>query len=78
MSGEIVGLVAVALIFGGPMIWGITDTVMSNWRKAKLAEQDAVLKKDMIERGFTADEIEQVLSAGSDSSKKARSRSKNP
>lgn len=78
MSGEIVGLVAVALIFGGPLIWGVTDTVMSNWRKAKLAEQDAVLKKDMIERGFTADEIEQVLTSSSEPSRKTKARSKNP
>ncbi len=73
MDGEIIGLVAVVLLFGGPMIWGITETVMSNWRKAKLAEQDAVLKKDMIERGFSADEIERVL-ASSSTPTKARAR----
>jgi hypothetical protein len=74
MSGEVIGLVAVVCLFGGPMIWGITDSVMSNWRKAKIAEQDAVLKKDMIERGFTADEIERVMSIGSDAPTKARMR----
>jgi hypothetical protein len=74
MSGEVIGLVAVVCLFGGPMIWGITDSVMSNWRKAKIAEQDAVLKKDMIERGFTADEIERVMSIGSDVPVKSRMR----
>jgi hypothetical protein len=76
MSGEIIGLVAVVLLlFGGPLIWGVTDTIMSNWRKAKIAEQDAVLKQNMIERGFTADEIEQVLNSTSEPSKKAKARS---
>jgi hypothetical protein len=36
------------------------------WRKAKADAANAALKQQMIERGFTADEIAKVIAAGSD------------
>jgi hypothetical protein len=66
MSDEhVVGLVAVVCLFGAWPLWFIIDSLASNWRKARVAEQDAVLKREMIERGFTADEIERVIASGS-------------
>jgi hypothetical protein len=60
---ELTGLVAVVLIFGGGVLWGIIATIADNWRKTRVAEQNAVLKAKMLERGFSADEIVQVLNA---------------
>jgi hypothetical protein len=57
----IIGLVAVVCLFGAWPIWLIVDAIASNWRKARIAEQEAVLKREMIERGFSADEIAQVI-----------------
>ncbi|OWK46814.1 hypothetical protein [Fimbriiglobus ruber] len=34
------------------------------WYAHRIAEQNAVLKQQMIERGFTADEIVRVIAAG--------------
>lgn len=39
--------------------------VVVNWRHVRVAEQNAVLKKAMIDRGFSADEIVRVLTTES-------------
>jgi hypothetical protein len=61
----VIATVMFGCLFGGPMLWGIAHCIASEWRKVRIAEQNAVLKRDMIERGFTADDIVQVLAAGS-------------
>jgi hypothetical protein len=43
----------------------ITPWVLSNWRQMKQDQLDAELKRDMIERGMSAEEIERVLAAKS-------------
>ena len=60
----IIAVVSVVCLFGAWPIWFIVDSIASNWRKARIAEQQAVLKREMIERGYSADEIERVLAAG--------------
>lgn len=68
MSDEsILWLVAIPCfsVFGLLFLWGMSATLSSQWRRAKASEQDAVLKRDMIERGFSADEIVRVLQASS-------------
>jgi hypothetical protein len=60
---NLTGLVAVILIFGGGVLWGIIATIAETWRKTRVAEQNAVLKKSMIDRGFSADEIVRVMNA---------------
>ena len=57
-------------LFGLPMVCGLAAIVMSEWRKVRVAEQNAVLKREMIERGFTTDEIIRVLDAGMDAGNK--------
>lgn len=52
---------AIALIALVPMI----GYFLVEWRKH---EADAALKRDMLQRGMSADEIERVLRAGSKSS----------
>ena len=65
-DGAIVSMVSVFCIIGLPVLWGIISSVAAEWRKARVAEQAAVLKKDMIERGFTAGEIVRVIEAGAE------------
>jgi hypothetical protein len=64
-ENAIIGLASVVCLFGLPVLWGIVYSLANEWRKARVAEQNAVLKREMIERGFTADEIERVIAAGS-------------
>lgn len=65
MSDEaLVPVVAVAVTCGGPLLWGIVHSLASNWRQVKVAEQNAQLKREMVERGYSADEIARVLEAG--------------
>jgi hypothetical protein len=54
----------IIIVFGGGILCAIVHVVMDNWRKARAAEQNAVLKKDMIERGFSPDEIVRVIESG--------------
>jgi hypothetical protein len=69
---NLTGLVAVILIFGGGFLWGIIATIAEEWRKMRSAEQNAVLKSKMLDRGFSADEIVQVIQAnGTGKAKKA-------
>jgi hypothetical protein len=49
------------------IILGVTIAIQ--WRKVQQAKYDAELKLRMIERGFTADEIKTVISAGAGASR---------
>jgi hypothetical protein len=55
--GMLIGLGTTAIV-----ILGVTIAIQ--WRKAQQAKCNAELKARMIERGFTADEIERVINAG--------------
>ena len=78
MSEQVVGLVAVACLFGGPVVYFVVNSIATNWRKARVAEQNAVLKRDMIEKGFTADEIVRVIAAGTGDGRKMADKSPEP
>ena len=43
---------------------GLAAIIAPQWRKAQQANAEARLKERMIERGFTADEIINVINAG--------------
>lgn len=65
MSDEaLIPIVAISAVFGGPFIGYVVHTVATNWRQARVAEENAHLKRQMIERGYSADEIVRVLEAG--------------
>jgi hypothetical protein len=67
MSDEaVISIVSVAVVFGAPMLWFLGDAFIKNWRQAKIAEQNVLLKREMIEKGYTAEEIERVIEAGVD------------
>jgi hypothetical protein len=54
------------LAFGTTAIVILGVTIAVQWRKVRQAEHDARLKEQMIQRGFSADEIEKVINAGPD------------
>jgi hypothetical protein len=68
-GGELIGLVAVAggLLCG--ILCGVTAIIAGCWEEIRRAEITAALKRDMLHRGMSADEIRTVVDAGS---KKAR------
>lgn len=68
-------ILAISFIFGGTTIYCIINAIVVNWRKTRVAEQNAVLKKTMIDRGFSADEIERVIKADANPSTKKKKQS---
>ena len=48
-----------------PFAYGLAQYVIDAWKKVRLAEQEAAIKQQMIERGLSAAEMQGVLAAGS-------------
>jgi hypothetical protein len=63
MEGLLIPLLAIA----GGIVVALTTIIMHHYRKSQRDEMDTTLKLDMLERGMSAEEIERVLSAKSDS-----------
>ena len=59
-SGQLIGFAGVV---GGVLI-AVTAIVASQWRRVRVAEMDATLKAQMLDKGMSAAEIEQVMKAG--------------
>jgi len=68
-AGELIGFVAVA----GGLLCGLLAIALDFWHKIRKAEIVAALKRDMLNRGMTAEDIAIVLDAGSKRSGKVRS-----
>jgi hypothetical protein len=69
-GGEVIGLIAVV----GTFLCGALGVCLGfyyQWHESRRAEITAGLKQDMLNRGMTAEEIQLVLDAGSNSSRKA-------
>jgi hypothetical protein len=64
--GQLIGLVAVV----GGLVCGIVGIVMGVGLEIRRAELAAGLKKDMLERGMSAEEIRIVMEAGSKNSER--------
>jgi hypothetical protein len=64
--GQLIGLVAVV----GGLVCGIVAIVMGVGLEIRRVELAAALKKDMLERGMTAEEIRIVMEAGSNRSER--------
>jgi hypothetical protein len=67
-AGELIGLVAVA----GGLLVGLVAVVMGCWENIRRAELTATLKRDMLNRGMSADEIRTVMDAGTKAARKER------
>jgi hypothetical protein len=59
-SGELIGLFSIA----GGMLISIVAIAGSYWRRVRAAEIAAELKRDMLDRGLSAEEIKTILDAG--------------
>ena len=59
---DIPAIIATSVPLAGILI-GIIAVLAVNWRKAKVTECRAVMTQNMLDKGFTADEIERVLLA---------------
>lgn len=64
MDGVTFGTVAAAGVCGGMALYYTVDSVAGHWRRAKVAEFAAALKQQMVEKGYTADDIVRVIAAG--------------
>ena len=64
MTGEQIFYVTVTAIVSAAVV-AVVPIVGYFWSTARAVEQNAVLKKSMIDRGFAPDEIVRVLEAGS-------------
>jgi hypothetical protein len=63
----------VAIVAG--CLTGILCTMAESWRKVRVAEMDAALKQQMLDRGWSAEEIQRVLKLSSSSEDRSRSSS---
>jgi hypothetical protein len=66
-SGELIGLVAVVGAFLCGLVCGTLGIVLGFYAQAqetRRAELAATLKRDMLSRGMSADDIQAVLEAG--------------
>jgi hypothetical protein len=69
-GGELIGFVAVAggILIG--LVCGLAGILTGCWEKIRRTEIAAALKRDMLNRGMSAEEIRTVIEAGSKYSRK--------
>jgi hypothetical protein len=63
-GGEVIGLVAVICVFGGPMLVWAISSVMEHWGRVAKHREDVDLKHKLVDAGFSVEEIERVMMAG--------------
>lgn len=63
-SSDLSGVLFFGIVVGLPVIGWMVTAAVTEWRKARVAEQEAVLKQSMIEKGFGPDDILRVLAGG--------------
>jgi hypothetical protein len=68
-SGELGGLI----FWGAIVLICVVPTIAHYWRKNRQAELDAGLKRQMLERGMSAEDIRSVLEASSQTRQKPSS-----
>jgi hypothetical protein len=65
MSDEtLIAIVGISCVIGGPMLVGLVAVVMGSWQKVRMTEQQTTLKRELLDRGFSAEEIVRVIEAG--------------
>jgi hypothetical protein len=60
----LIGVLGLVLFF--VVVCGLPQDLFDRWAKARAAAANTDLKKSMVERGFTPDEIVRVINAGSE------------
>ena len=66
-----IGLIAVVV---GPLI-AMVAIVASQWRRVRIAEMDSALKQQMLDKGMSAAEIEQVVRSSQEPRRSAKAAS---
>ena len=66
VAKDLVPILFVTFTFGGVMLWLIVNSIAENWRKARVADRNVLLKQNMLDRGYRADEIAKVVNSGSE------------
>jgi hypothetical protein len=64
MDHNVVGLAAVVLLFGGPLIAGIVWIICHTWAQVATHQGELELKHRLLDAGMTASEIERVVNSG--------------
>jgi len=64
VAKDLVAVLFVTFMFGGGILWLIVATVAEQWRKVRVAERQAELKRSMVAAGYRPEEIVRVLNAG--------------
>ena len=67
-AGQLIGLTAVMI---GPLI-AIVAIITGGWRSVRVAELEASLKQQMLDKGMSAADIEQVMQANQKSSRSGK------
>jgi hypothetical protein len=63
-----------AIVFVAGAIIAVAGIAFPQWRKAVQAREEARLKEQMIQRGFSPDEIERVIRASATEDRRTRPR----
>jgi hypothetical protein len=60
----LIAIIAIVCAVGLPMLIGMVAVVMGSWEKVRIAEQQTILKRELLDRGFNAEEIIRVIESG--------------
>jgi hypothetical protein len=60
-ASEFTRILLIVIGLGGGLLAVIVHSIAANWRRVRIAEQEAVLKREMIDRGFTPEQITKIL-----------------
>ncbi|MFQ5733752.1 MAG: hypothetical protein ACE5KM_17580 [Planctomycetaceae bacterium] len=63
-GGQIVGLVTIICLFGGPLIVGVVYAIVNGWKNVAKHREDVDLKHKLVDAGYSADEIVRIMQAG--------------
>src|SRR5438067_703617 len=61
VAKDLVAILFVTFLFGGGMLWLIVATVAEQWRKVRVAERNAALKRSMVATGKRSSRQNTVL-----------------
>lgn len=64
ISRDLPGILAITLGIGAGIIIPTVYMITHSWKRVRTVEQNAVLKKAMIDKGMSAEEITAVINAG--------------
>lgn len=54
---------ALVLIFGGGMVVGLVGIIAYHWRRLRQTEIETEMKREMLNRGMSAEDVERVIKA---------------